>query len=109
MTRNKLGKMATLAWTKAGTKVPISMTILRKLTTVQGRMSDPSMAISISRQLCHRKSTTYQCYTIHDDRQEALEVYRHLRASFFKPTVTVTSAMELSTASFFSDSGLELY
>lgn len=111
---NKLGKMAKRAWTKAGMKVPMSMTILRKLTIVQGRMSAPSMASSIESQLCHRESTADQYYAIHDDRQRAQKVCSHLRAPFSKPSATVTSAevsndlAEVSNDSFFADTGFQV-
>lgn len=89
---NLLGKMAKTAWKKAGMEGSMSMTVLRKLTTVQGRKTDPGMAGSIARQLCHRQSTGDQYYAVHDDRAEAVRVYHHLKASFSKPTATITSA-----------------
>lgn len=95
VTTNRIGKMAKAAWKKAGMTVNINMTILRKLCMIQGRKADPSMASSIARQLCHRVSTADDYYAVHDDRQEAKRVYRHLKASFSKPTATVTSAEAL--------------
>lgn len=92
---NRLGKMAKLAWKKAGMKVPMSMTILRRLN--------------------------YKYYGIHEERREAERVYNQLRAYFSQPTATVTSAevsndsvdvsndsAEVSNASFFADTGFRV-
>lgn len=111
LSTNKIGKMAKTAWKKAGMKVNMNLTILRKLSTVQGRKLDPSMAPSIARQLCHRQSTADEYYAVHDDKQEAVRVYRHLRKSF-KPTATATvsSADAVETVSEFypfSDEGID--
>ena len=46
-----IGQMYKSAWSKAGMKVPFSYTLLRKLTTVAGRESDPTMGPQIARQL----------------------------------------------------------
>ncbi|KAL4220773.1 hypothetical protein ACF0H5_019041 [Mactra antiquata] len=85
-------RLAKSAWRKAGMPGEFSLTQMRKLTTVTGRKTNPAMAGEIARQLCHRESTADQYYAVHDDRQSAVRVYRHLKQSFSQRSATQTYA-----------------
>lgn len=88
-----VNRMAKCAWKKAGMTESFNLTINRKLTTVTGRMADPTMSAPIARQLCHNVSTADRYYAVHDDRRQANKTYRHLQKSFRRSNSTVTSTL----------------
>ncbi|KAL4239501.1 hypothetical protein ACF0H5_000315 [Mactra antiquata] len=80
--RADINRLAKSTWRKAGMPEEFSLTQMKKLTTVHLRKINTAMAGEIACQLCHRESTADQYYDVHDDRQSAVRVYKHLKQSF---------------------------
>ncbi|KAL4239505.1 hypothetical protein ACF0H5_000319 [Mactra antiquata] len=87
-----INRLAKSTWRKAGMPEEFSLTQMKKLTTFHGGKINTAMAGEIACQLCHRESTADQYYAMHDDRQSAVRVYKHLKQSFSQRSTTQTYA-----------------
>jgi len=101
-TTHGINRMTKRAWQKAGLK-PISLTTLRKLTTVTGR-EDPAMAADIANLLCHQVTTADKNYAVRMNRRQSVATYKKLKSAFEKRKTPATATATAATASVPSSS-----